>query len=155
MMKNNYPLSNIDNLLDQLNGAKYFSQIDLKLGYYQIRITDENVEKMVMRTRYCSYEFLVTPFRLCNILSMFTTLMNSNFHEKLDEFMIIYIDDILVYSKIVEEHAEHWNMFWTSSMKTNSLPTWQKMNLPRKIWISWGISCHEKGWDLTLRSWKT
>jgi hypothetical protein len=107
MMKNNYPLSNIDNLLDQLNGAKYFSQIDLKLGYYQIRITDENVEKMVMRTRYCSYEFLVTPFRLCNILSMFTTLMNSNFHEKLDEFMIIYIDDILVYSKIVEEHAEH------------------------------------------------
>ncbi len=107
MMMNNYPLSNIDNLLYQLNGAKYFSQIDLKLGYYQICIADEDVEKMVMRTRYCSYEFLVTPFGLSNILSMFTTLVNSNFHENLDEFVIIYIDDILVYSKIVEEHAKH------------------------------------------------
>jgi len=62
---------------------------------------------MVMRTRYGSYEFLVMPFELYNILLMFTTLMNSNFHEKLDEFMIIYIDDILVYSKIIKEHAEH------------------------------------------------
>jgi hypothetical protein len=122
MIKNNYPLPDIDNLLDQLNGAKYFSQIDLKSKYYQIHITDENVEKMVMRTRYGSYEFLVMPFELCNILSMFTTLMNSNFHEKLDEFMIIYIDDILMYSKIVKEHAEHLE-YVLSKLRENKLFT--------------------------------
>jgi hypothetical protein len=62
---------------------------------------------MAMRTRYGSYGFLVMPFGLCNILSTFTTFMNSSFHEKLDEFVIIYIDDILVYPKIIEEHAKH------------------------------------------------
>ncbi len=69
------------------------------MGYHQIRIVNGYVEKMVMKTRYGSYEFLVMPFGLCNILLMFTTLMNSIFHEKLDDFVIIYIDDILVYSK--------------------------------------------------------
>jgi hypothetical protein len=68
---------------------------------------NEDVEKMVMRTRYGSYEFLVMPFGLFNIPLMFTTFMNSIFHEKLDEFVIIYIDDILVYSKIIKEHVEH------------------------------------------------
>jgi hypothetical protein len=77
------------------------------IGFYQIHIVNEDVEKMVMRTRYGSYEFLVMPFGLYNILLMFTTLMNSIFHEKLGKFVVIYIDDILVYSKIIEEHVEH------------------------------------------------
>jgi hypothetical protein len=68
---------------------------------------DEDVEKTVMKTGYGSYEFLVMPFGLCNAPSMFTTFMNSIFHEKLDGFMIIYIDDILVYSKTTKEHVEH------------------------------------------------
>jgi hypothetical protein len=68
---------------------------------------DEDVEKITMRTKYGSYKFLVMPFGLCNVSLTFTTLMNFTFHEKLDEFMIIYINDILVYSKIVEEHVEH------------------------------------------------
>jgi hypothetical protein len=106
-IKKNYLLPYIDNLLDQLNGAKYFSRIDLKSKYYQIHITDEDVEKTTLKTRYGSYEFLVMPFGLCNILSTFTTFMNSIFHEKLDGFVIIYIDDILVYSKIAKEHAKH------------------------------------------------
>ncbi len=74
---------------------------------YQIYIVDKDVEKTVMKTRYGSYEFLVMPFGLCNIPSMFTTFMNSIFHKKLDEFMILYIDDILVCSKIAKEHAKH------------------------------------------------
>jgi hypothetical protein len=77
------------------------------IGSYQIHVMNEDVEKMVMRTRYGSYEFLVMPFGLCNILLMFTTLMNSIFHEKLGKFVVIYIDDILVYSKITQEHVEH------------------------------------------------
>jgi hypothetical protein len=74
---------------------------------------DEDVEKITMRTKYGSYEFLVMPFRLCNVLLTFTTLMNSTFHEKLDEFMIVYINDILVYSKTVEEHVKHLEYVWS------------------------------------------
>jgi len=93
--------------LDRPNGAKYFSQIDLELRYFQIHIADEDIEKIPTRTKYGPYKFLVMPFRLCNAPLTFTTLMNSIIYEKLDEFMIIYINDILVYSKTVEEHVEH------------------------------------------------
>jgi hypothetical protein len=68
---------------------------------------DEDVEKMAMKIKYGSYEFLVMPFGLCNVPSMFTTFMNSIFHEKLDKFMVIYIDDILVYFITIEEHMKH------------------------------------------------
>jgi len=89
-IKNNYLLPHINDILDHLNEAKYLSQIDLKLGYYQILITNEDVGKIAMRTNYGFYEFLVMPFRLCNVPLMFMTLMNSIFHEKLDKFVIIY-----------------------------------------------------------------
>jgi hypothetical protein len=106
-IKNNYPLPRIDDLFDRLAGAKYFSRIDLKSGYYQIRIANEDVEKTVCHTRHGSYEFLVMSFGLCNAPSTFTTLMNTIFREETDNFVIIYIDDILVYSKTAEEHARH------------------------------------------------
>lgn len=106
-INNNYPLPCIDNLLDWLNGAKYFSRIDFKLRYYSICIANEDVEKMTMRIKYGSYKFLVMPFGLCNVLLTFITFINLIFHENLDEFMIIYIDDILVYSKTMKEHVEH------------------------------------------------
>ena len=83
---------------DELFAKGYISRIDLRLGYHQ---------KTACRTRYGSFEFLVMPFRLCNAPATFTTLMNNIFHEYLDDFVIIYIDDILVYSKTAEEHAEH------------------------------------------------
>jgi hypothetical protein len=95
--------------MDCFNGAKYCNGIDLKLGYYQICI----MEKIAMKTKYGSYEFglykfLMMPFGLSNTASMFTIFMNFMFHEKLNKFVIIYIDDILVYSKKVEEHAKHF-----------------------------------------------
>jgi hypothetical protein len=106
-IKNNYPQPYIDDLVDRLNGAKCFNRIDFKSKYYHICIADEDVEKMIMKTGYGSYKFLVMPFRLCNAPLTFTTLMNFLFHEKQNEFMIIYIDDKLVYSKTTEEHEEH------------------------------------------------
>jgi hypothetical protein len=105
--KNNYPLPRINIIFDHLNEVFNFSYIDLKLGYYHIHIENADVEKIAMRTRYGSYKFLVMSFGLCNTPPTFTTLMNSIFHEKLNEFMIIYIDDILVYSKSIEEHVTH------------------------------------------------
>ncbi len=106
-IKNNYPLLKINDLFDHLNGACYFSHINLKSSYYHIRVENTDVGKMVMKTRYNLYEFLVMLFGLCNTLSTFTMLMNSIFHEELDEFMSIYIGDILLYSNFVEEHVTH------------------------------------------------
>ncbi len=79
----------------------------MKLNYYQICVEKADVEKTTMRTRYGSYEFLVMMFGLCNAMLTFTTLMNLIFHEKLDKLIIIYINDILVYSKSTKEHATH------------------------------------------------
>jgi len=106
-MKNRYPLLRIDDLFDRLSGAKVFSRIDLRLGYYQIRIAKGDKEKTVCRTRYGSYEFLVMPFGLTNAPATFCTLMNDIFREWLDDFVVVYIDDILIYSGSLEEHAEH------------------------------------------------
>jgi hypothetical protein len=119
-IKNNYPLPQIDDLFDRLAGAKYFSRIALKSGYYQICIAEDDTEKTAYRTRYGSYEFLVMPFGLCNAPSTFTTLMNTVFHEQMDEFVIVYIDDILVYSKTAEEHAQHLEVV-LQKLKENKL----------------------------------
>ncbi len=106
-VKNRYPLPRIDEMLDRLNGAKYFSKIDLKSGYWQIRIAPEDVQKTAFRTRYGHYEFLVMPFGLTNAPATFMHLMNSVFAEVLDVFVVIYLDDILVFSKTEEDHEEH------------------------------------------------
>ncbi len=106
-VKNMYPLPRIDDLFYQLSGAKVFSRIDLRSGYYQIRITEGDEEKTACHTRYGSYEFLVMPFGLTNAPATFCTLMNDIFWEWFDDFVVVYIDDILIYSGSLEEHAEH------------------------------------------------
>jgi len=103
-VKNRYPLPRIDDLFDRLSGAKVFSRLDLRLRYYQIRITEGDKEKTVCRMRYGSYEFLVMPFGLTNAPATFCTLMNDIFREWLDDFVVVYIDDILIYSSSLEEH---------------------------------------------------
>jgi hypothetical protein len=106
-VKNWYPLPRIDDLFDRLSGAKVFSRIDLRSGYYQIRIVEGDEENIVCRTRYGSYEFLVMPFGLTNAPATFCTFMNDIFREWLDDFVVIYIDDILIYSGSLEKHEEH------------------------------------------------
>jgi hypothetical protein len=107
-MNNRYPLPRIDDLFYRLSRAKFFSRIDLCSGYYQICITKGDEEKIICRTKYGSYEFLVMPFGLTNAPAMFCTLMNDIFREWLDDFVVIYIDDILVYNNSMEEQVEYF-----------------------------------------------
>jgi len=106
-VKNRYPLPRIDDLFYHLLGTKVFSRIDLRSRYYQIQIAEGDEEKTAYHTRYGSYEFLVMPFGLTNAPATFCTLMNDIFREWLDDFVAVYIDDILIYSGSLEEHAEH------------------------------------------------
>ncbi|KAL0537052.1 hypothetical protein IC582_026020 [Cucumis melo] len=109
-VKNRYPLPRIDDLFDQLQGATVFSKIDLRSGYHQLRIKDEDVPKTAFRSRYGHYEFIVMSFGLTNAPAVFMDLMNRVFREFLDTFVIVFIDDILIYSKTEAEHEEHLRM---------------------------------------------
>jgi hypothetical protein len=106
-IKNMYPLPRIDLLFDQLVGAKVFSKIDIRSGYHQIRVRPEDIPKTAFTTRYGLYEYLVMSFGLTNAPTHFTYLMNSVFMPELDKFVVVFIDDILIYSKSKEEHATH------------------------------------------------
>jgi hypothetical protein len=106
-IKNKYPLPRIDDLFDQLQGAKYFSKIDLRSGYHQLRIREADIPKMTFITQYGQYEFTVMPLGLTNAPAFFMNLMNKVFMEELDKFVIVFIDDILIYSKSREDHEHH------------------------------------------------
>ncbi|GKB24156.1 putative reverse transcriptase domain-containing protein [Tanacetum coccineum] len=106
-IKNRYPLPRIDDLFDQLQGSQYFSKIDLRSGYHQLRVHEDDIPKTAFRTRYGHFEFTVMPFGLTNAPAVFMDLMNRVCRPYLDKFVIVFIDDILVYSKTREEHEVH------------------------------------------------
>nr|GFC50086.1 putative reverse transcriptase domain-containing protein [Tanacetum cinerariifolium] len=106
-LKNRYPLPRIDDLFDQLQGSSIYSKIDLRLGYHQLRVREQDISKTAFRTRYGHYEFQVMPFGLTNAPTVFMDLMNRVCKLYLDTFVIVFIDDILIYSKNEKEHEEH------------------------------------------------
>ena len=106
-VENKYSLPRIDDLFNQLMEASVFSKIDLQFGYHQLKVKEGDVMKTTFHARYDHYEFTAMPFRLANVTAAFTDLMNRVFHEFLDKFVIIFIVDILIYSKTIEEHEEH------------------------------------------------
>jgi hypothetical protein len=112
-IKNKYPLPRIDILFNQLTGARVFSKIDLKSGYHQIRIRPEDIHKTAFTTRYGLFKYLVMSFGLTNAPAHFTYLMNSVFMPELEKLVVVFIDDILIYSKNEEEHAQHLRIVLT------------------------------------------
>jgi hypothetical protein len=120
-IKNKYPLPCIDILFDQLAGAKVFSKIDLRSGYHQIKIKSSDVPKMAFSTRYGLYEYLVMSFGLTNAPAYFMYLMNSVFMPELDKFIIVFIDDILIYSKTEEDHADYLRIVLNSLNASSGL----------------------------------
>lgn len=112
-IKNKYPLPRIDILFDQLSKARVFSKIDLRSGYHQIKIRPQDIPKTAFSTRYGLYEYLVMSFGLTNAPAYFMYLMNSVFMAELDKFVVVFIDDILVYSENEQDHAEHLRIVLT------------------------------------------
>ncbi|GKD68498.1 putative reverse transcriptase domain-containing protein [Tanacetum coccineum] len=106
-IKNRYPLPRIDDMFDQLQGARYFSKIDLRSGFHQLRVQDDDISKTAFKTRYGHFEFMVMPFGLTNSPAVFMDLMNRLCKPYLDKFIIVFIDDILIYSKTKEDHENH------------------------------------------------
>ncbi|GJY91998.1 putative reverse transcriptase domain-containing protein [Tanacetum coccineum] len=106
-IKNRYPLPRIDDLFNQLQGSQFFSRIDLRSGYHQLRVHEDEIPKTVFRTRYGNFKFTIMPFGLTNAPAVFMDLMYRVYRPYLNKFVIVFIDDILIYSKTQEEHAKH------------------------------------------------
>ena len=106
-IKNKYPLPLIDEMFDQLQGAAVFSKLDFRKGYYQLRIRKEDVPKTAFNSRYGHFEFVVMPFGLINAPAAFMDLMHRVFKPYLDRFVVVFINDILIYSKTCEDHEQH------------------------------------------------
>jgi hypothetical protein len=119
-IKNKYPLPRIEDLFDQMKGASVFSKIDLRSGYHQLKIRESDIPKTVFRTRYGLYEYTVMFFGLTNAPTYFMYLMNKVFMEYLDKFVIVFIDDILIFSKTMEEHEEHLRLV-LEKLRSNQL----------------------------------
>ncbi|KAA3483097.1 DNA/RNA polymerases superfamily protein [Gossypium australe] len=131
-IKNKYPLPCIDDMFDQLKGSTLFSKIDLRSGYYQLRVKDSDVPKTAFRTRYGHYEFLVMPFGLTNAPAVFMDLINRIFRPYQDRFMVVFIDDIMVYSQDENEHAEHLRILVSLDilhlLKVSAIANWKPPN---------------------------
>ena len=135
-IKNKYLLPRIDDLFDQLQGARCFSKIDLRSGYHQLRIRGGDVPKTAFRTRYGHYEFLVMSFGLTNTPAAFMDLMNRVFRPFLDRFVIVFIDDILVYSKSEDEHAKHLRFVLQTLRDHRCMPSSPNLSFGWSKWHS-------------------
>ena len=113
-IQNRYLLPRTDDLFDQLRGARVYFKIDLRTGYHQLRIRETNIPKTAFRTRYGHFEFTVMPIGLTNALAAFMDLMHKVFQPYLDHFVVVFVDDILIYSQSEWEHEYHLRIFFTA-----------------------------------------
>ncbi|GKB06094.1 putative reverse transcriptase domain-containing protein [Tanacetum coccineum] len=137
-VKNRYPLLRIDDLFDQLQGSRVYSKIDLRSGYHQLRVREEDIPKTAFRTRYGHYEFQVMSFGLTNAPAVFMDLMNRVCKPYLDRFVIVFIDDILIYSKSRKEHEGHLKLILSEGIhvdpaKIESIKDWASPKTPTEI----------------------
>ncbi|GJP42436.1 hypothetical protein CLOM_g1994, partial [Closterium sp. NIES-68] len=160
-IKNKYPIPRIDDLLDQLRGGMVFSKLDLRSGYWQIRMADDSVHKTTFRTRYGSYEYLVMPFGLTNAPATFQAEMNHILHPLLDECVVVYLDDILIYSRDMQQHIEHLRRvfeilrrerFYVKLSKSDF--ALEKVQFPGHIVSAQGVHVDPKKIE-AVRTWKT
>ena len=107
VVKNRYPLPRIDDLFDQLSGARVYSKIELRVGYHQLRVREVDIPKTTFRTRYGHFEFIVMPYGLTNAPIAFMDLMHMVFQPYLDQFVVVFVDDVLIYSQSENEHEDH------------------------------------------------
>ncbi|GJV87873.1 putative reverse transcriptase domain-containing protein [Tanacetum coccineum] len=138
-VKNHYPLPRIDDLFDQLQGSSVYSKIDLRSGYHQLRIREEDIPITAFQTRYGHYEFQVTPFGLTNAPAVFMDLMNRACKTYLDKFVIVFIDDILIYSKSKEEHSVH-----VDPAKIEAIKNWPALMSPTEVRQFMGLAGYYK-----------
>jgi hypothetical protein len=148
-IKNKYPLPNINDLFDQLKGAKVFSKIDLRSGYFQLKIQEQDIPKTSFTTRYGLYEYTVMSVGLTNAPTYFMTMMNKVFMEYLDKFIVVFIDDILIYSKDDEEHEKHLRLIMEKLRehklyaKFSKCEFWMnKVGFPGHIVSAVGVAVH-------------
>ncbi|GJT96032.1 putative reverse transcriptase domain-containing protein [Tanacetum coccineum] len=137
-VKIRYPLPRIDDLFDQLQGSRVYSKIDLRSGYHQLRVREEDIPKTTFRTRYGHYEFQVMLFSLTNAPTIFMNLMNRVCKSYLDRFVIVFIDDILIYSKCKKEHEGHLKLILSKGIhidptKIESIKDWASPKTPTEI----------------------
>lgn len=134
-IKNNLCLPLIADLFDQLSGARYFTKLDLRSGYYQVRIAEGDEPKTTCVTRYGAFEFLVMPFGLTNAPATFCTLMNKIFHEYLDKFVVVYLDNIVVYSRSLDEQASHLRAVFETRRQNKLYVKREKFSFAQKKFI--------------------